>query len=123
MPLDSLKAVVPRITQEQCQERDLVFAYRAVTVYGSASQRIQLTKSLLTFLEIYDTALQPRQYCYHRFGLLPFRSPLLREYLLVSFPPGTEMFHFPGCASHLTMDLQLFTEGVSPFGHFRIKGC
>jgi hypothetical protein len=32
------------------------------------------------------------------FGLFPFRSPLLREYQLVSFPPGTEMFHFPGYA-------------------------
>ena len=32
------------------------------------------------------------------FGLFPFRSPLLRKFLLVSFPPGTEMFHFPGCA-------------------------
>ena len=34
-----------------------------------------------------------------RFGLFPFRSPLLGKYCLVSFPPGTEMFHFPGCAS------------------------
>ncbi|KUJ95332.1 MAG: hypothetical protein XD41_1680 [Desulfonauticus sp. 38_4375] len=34
-----------------------------------------------------------------RFGLLPFRSPLLRESLLISSPPGTEMFHFPGFAS------------------------
>ena len=34
-----------------------------------------------------------------RFGLLPFRSPLLGEYWLVSVPPGTEMFHFPGCTS------------------------
>ena len=32
------------------------------------------------------------------FGLLPFRSPLLRKYLLVSIPPGTKMFQFPGCA-------------------------
>lgn len=29
------------------------------------------------------------------FGLLPFRSPLLRESLLLSFPAGIEMFHFP----------------------------
>ena len=32
-------------------------------------------------------------------GLLPFRSPLLRESRLISFPPGTEMFQFPGLAS------------------------
>ena len=29
------------------------------------------------------------------FGLFPFRSPLLRESLEISFPQGTEMFHFP----------------------------
>ena len=32
-------------------------------------------------------------------GLLRFRSPLLAESLLMSFPPGTEMFQFPGFAS------------------------
>ena len=31
-----------------------------------------------------------------RFGLFRFRSPLLTESLLVSFPPGTKMFYFPG---------------------------
>ena len=30
------------------------------------------------------------------FRLIPFRSPLLRESRLISIPPGTEMFHFPG---------------------------
>ena len=33
------------------------------------------------------------------FGLIPFRSPLLGESLLLSFPPGTEMVHFSGFAS------------------------
>jgi hypothetical protein len=32
------------------------------------------------------------------FGLFRFRSPLLAESLLLSFPPGTEMVHFPGLA-------------------------
>ena len=32
-------------------------------------------------------------------GLLRFRSPLLAESPLMSFPPGTEMFQFPGFAS------------------------
>ena len=32
-------------------------------------------------------------------GLLRFRSPLLAESLLMSVPPGTEMFQFPGFAS------------------------
>jgi hypothetical protein len=34
----------------------------------------------------------------NRFGLFRFRSPLLSESRLLSFPPGTEMVHFPGCA-------------------------
>ena len=33
-----------------------------------------------------------------RFGLFPFRSPLLWKSLLFSSPPGTEMVHFPGFA-------------------------
>ena len=31
-------------------------------------------------------------------GLVRFRSPLLAESRLMSFPPGTEMFQFPGLA-------------------------
>ena len=38
--------------------------------------------------------------CYSRFGLFPVRSPLLRESRLISFPGGTEMFHFPPFAFH-----------------------
>ena len=49
------------------------------------------------------------------FGLFPFRSPLLRESLLFSFPPGTEMFHFPGFAA--------YAQGVTPFGDLRILAC
>ena len=33
-----------------------------------------------------------------RFRLFPFRSPLLRESLLISSPAGTEMFQFPAFA-------------------------
>ena len=31
--------------------------------------------------------------------MFPFRSPLLRESLLFSFPEATEMFHFAWCRS------------------------
>src|SRR5690554_4448658 len=41
------------------------------------------------------TPLLPKQ---QRFRLFPVRSPLLRESLLFSFPPGTKMFQFPGLA-------------------------
>ena len=36
---------------------------------------------------------------YSTFGLIPVRSPLLRESHMMSFPRGTEMFHFPRFAS------------------------
>jgi hypothetical protein len=36
-----------------------------------------------------------------RFRLFPVRSPLLRESLLLSLPPGTEMFQFPGSGEDL----------------------
>ena len=61
------------------------------------------------------------------FGLFPFRSPLLWESRLISLPPGTEMFHFPGLAS-LGLYIQLRMTGhdshrVSPFRNHRIVGC
>ena len=34
------------------------------------------------------------------FGLFRVRSPLLTESRLLSFPPGSEMFQFPGFAPH-----------------------
>ncbi len=37
--------------------------------------------------------------CVQATGLFRVRSPLLAESLLMSFPPGTEMFQFPGFAS------------------------
>ncbi len=58
-------------------------------------------------------------------GLVPFRSPLLRESRLISFPPGTEMFQFPGFASHpygFRMRYRI-KRWVSPFGNPRIKAC
>ena len=45
-------------------------------------------------------SMQRLQPITHRwFRLFPFRSPLLRESLLISLPPGTEMFQFSGFAS------------------------
>ena len=38
-----------------------------------------------------------------RFGLIPFRSPLLGESRLISFPRGTEMFQFPRLPSFAPM--------------------
>ncbi len=38
---------------------------------------------------------------------------------LLSIPPGTEMFHFPGYAPRMRA-VTADGSGVSPFGHFRI---
>ncbi len=42
--------------------------------------------------------------CPARFGLVPVRSPLLRESRLICFPPGTEMFQVPGLLGHSGID-------------------
>ena len=44
---------------------------------------------------------QPQPCKHDLFGLAPVRSPLLRGSRLLSLPPGTEMFQFPGLASLL----------------------
>ncbi len=44
------------------------------------------------------TPILPKQY---RFGLFPFRSPLLWESFLFSFPTGTQMFQFPAFAHYI----------------------
>ena len=44
---------------------------------------------------------QPQPCKHDWFGLAPVRSPLLRGSRLLSLPPGTEMFQFPGFAALL----------------------
>ena len=60
-----------------------------------------------------------------RFSLLRVRSPLLTECMFVFIPPGTEMFYFPGYAPLQSncRSRRGSLDGVSPFGHLRIKGC
>ena len=64
---------------------------------------------------------------YARFGLFPLRSPLLRESRLISSPPGTEMFHFPGYRfAYLSIQYAMIPydqDRVSPFGLPRIIAC
>ena len=56
-----------------------------------------------------------------RFGLAPFRSPLLGGSLLFSFPPTTGMFRFVGFASPQG-GCHACAWRVAPFGHLRING-
>jgi hypothetical protein len=80
------------------------YAYGALTLCGGTFQIPFATQQLCNSAERLMTltfgpttpyrqrhqALTPA-----RFRLFPFRSPLLRESLLLSFPRGTEMFQFP----------------------------
>ncbi len=57
-------------------------------------------------------------------GLFRVRSPLLAESLLMSVPPGTEMFQFPGFASAHYVFMYGYPCGwVAPFGYPRINAC
>ena len=95
---------------------------------GLSPAMAELSSSLpLPTLESHMPALQPRMVETIRFGLFPFRSPLLWESRLISLPPGTEMFHFPGLAS-LDLCIQSRMMGhdshrVSPFRNPRITEC
>ena len=66
------------------------FAYGPFTLFGGAFQRLLLS------YRIPQWGPATPSFNEEWFGLFPFRSPLLRESLLFYFPPGTEMFHFPG---------------------------
>ena len=55
------------------------------------------------------------------FGLFPVRSPLLRKSRLISFPRGTEMFHFPRFASASYDADDSCSCQVSLFGYLRIN--
>ena len=101
----------------------LTVVYRAVTVSGRPFQTFRLPSWFVTPCDgPYNPAVHAR-----RFGLFRVRSPLLAESLLFSFPPGTEMVHFPGLSSPgLCIQpgmLRYYPEWVAPFGNPRIKAC
>ena len=99
-----------------------IFRYEAITRYGGTFQC-----SSPDYLKSRMPTLQPRMNESTRFGLFPLRSPLLRESRLISFPSGTEMFHFPELASYdLCIQSQISghdSRWVSPFRNLRINGC
>ena len=67
----------------------------------------------------------PSRFANHRAitaRLFRFRSPLLSESRLMSFPRATEMFQFTRFASHTYVFSMRYPEGwVSPFRNLRIK--
>ena len=80
------------------------FVYGAITLCGGTSLNPSTTQQLCNSVERLVTLLSGPTTPYRqrhqaltpaRFRLFPFRSPLLRESLLLFFPRGTEMFQFP----------------------------
>src|SRR5213594_2223792 len=88
--------------------RDDGFRLRGCYPLWHPFPRASTTRVLCNSLEEVQLPLTrpttPRQQRPHavalpRFRLTPVRSPLLRGSRLLSLPPGTEMFQFPGFAS------------------------
>ena len=109
------------------------FGYGAVTHSGrpfqSRSPTQQLGNSVVGLVPYLSRSHNPATatppgLALLRFGLYPFRSPLLRVSRLLSFPHGTEMFQFPWFpppALCVHTGYTLHDEWwVSPFGHLRI---
>ena len=99
---------MPRGTWEPDPESRIAFAYRAVTVFGWPSHA-NSANDMVSYSPASPQARPVRPHdpraatagalTRREFRLFPFRSPLLRESRLLSFPPGTEMFQFPGFPS------------------------
>jgi hypothetical protein len=88
--------------------RSCDFAYGTIALCGARVPRASTIARLCNFRRIGHDPDQapynPRRATRGRLhtpglGWIPFRSPLLRESRLISFPRGTEMFHFPRLSS------------------------
>ena len=79
--------------------------------------------TMIQFCNSVNKVLQPQSKDW--FGLFPFRSPLLRKSIFLSFPPGTKMFQFPGLLSlQLCIHYRIlahYHKCVATFGNPRIK--
>jgi hypothetical protein len=80
---------------QELGERPFSDAYGTITLYGRTFQNASAGEE---FDNSHMPVLQPLPDESGRFRLIRVRSPLLTESLLLSFPPGTEMFQFPGWA-------------------------
>jgi hypothetical protein len=111
---------VPRLTQVSASSLDC-FRLRACHALWSPFPWT-LTNNQIGNSTVADptTPVPPKWY---GFGLFRFRSPLLSESRFLSFPPGTEMVHFPGFArSRLCIQRDVLEVCSSGFPHSEISG-
>jgi hypothetical protein len=135
VPADSDQVSRARPYSGTCQRRPRAFVYGTITFYGVSFHPLRLTRDFVTSRpagrRIKTGPTTPARQrlpsitsC--RFGLIPFRSPLLRESRFLSFPPGTKMFQFPGLPlSALCIQAEVpahYHGWVSPFGNPGING-
>ena len=86
----------PAILRYQLRVR-MIFAYVTITLYGLVFQRGSTNHRIgNSTVAGPTTPVTPEGKT--GLGYVRFRSPLLSESRLLSFPPGTEMVHFPGFA-------------------------
>ena len=134
VPPDSVRVSRVRTYSGTLIGRPDDFVYGTVALCGARFHTLRLPIGLVTPAGTVTSragALQPlvRNACTltrTKFGLIPFRSPLLGESRLISFPPGTEMFQFPGlpppCLCIQQGVAPYYQRWVSPFGNPRVTG-
>ncbi len=92
---------------------DSPLGYGAFTLYGGAFQLTSPKRSFCNSLRSrqpppcmshYPVRAKAAAMAPARFGLVPFRSPLLGESRLISFPGTTRRFYFVPCRLHLAVD-------------------
>ena len=99
---DRISRVPPYLSHAQFHSR--LFSYGAITRYGRTFHSVLIRRMLKST------------------RLFRFRSPLLSESRLMSFPRATEMFQFTRFASHTyVFSMRYLCRWVSPFGNLRIK--
>ena len=98
---DRISRVPPYLSSTQFHTK--LFSYGAITHYGQRFQAVLISSML------------------KRTRLLRFRSPLLSESRLMSFPRATEMFQFTRFASHTyVFSMRYLLRGGFP--HSEISG-
>ena len=83
------------------------FAYGTITLCGPAFQLCSAWFPLFLWTVRNPGGQVPR------FGLFPFRSPLLGKSIFLSLPPGNKMFQFPGFVLR-TLCIHVRILGVTP---------